>query len=45
MSMTLDIRSSALRQQLHDGASLDSLAPYLTPSVRAYIDTHGMYRP
>jgi len=44
MSMTLDIRSSALRQLLRDGATLDSLAPYLTPSVRAYIDAHGMYR-
>jgi nicotinate-nucleotide adenylyltransferase len=44
MSLTLDIRSSALRQQLHDGAELDTLAPYLTPSVRAYIDARGMYR-
>lgn len=44
MSMTLAIRSSTLRQQLHDGVGLDELAPYLTPSVRAYIAMHDLYR-
>jgi nicotinate-nucleotide adenylyltransferase len=43
MSMTLDIRSSTLRQQLHDGAELHTLASYLTPSVQAYIAAHGLY--
>ena len=43
MAMTVDIRSSTLRQQLQDGADLDALAPYLTPSVRAYIATHSLY--
>jgi len=40
----VDIRSSTLRQQLQDGADLDALAAYLTPSVRAYIAAHGLYR-
>ncbi|ETW93898.1 MAG: hypothetical protein ETSY1_37225 [Candidatus Entotheonella factor] len=44
MSMTLIIRSSILRQQLHDGAELSSLAAYLTPSVRTYIAAHRIYR-
>ena len=43
MAMTVDIRSSTLRQQLQDGADLDALAPYLTPSVRAYIAAHRLY--
>lgn len=43
MSMTLAIRSSTLRQQLHTGVELNTLAPYLTPSVRAYIAMHGVY--
>ncbi|ETX03938.1 nicotinate-nicotinamide nucleotide adenylyltransferase [Candidatus Entotheonella palauensis] len=44
MPMTLAIRSSMLRQQLHDGAGLNSLNAYLTPSVRAYMVAHGIYR-
>lgn len=44
MSITLVIRSSILRQQLHDGADISALASYLTPSVRAYITAHGIYR-
>ncbi len=44
MSMTLSIRSSTLRQYLHDGVELDTLAPHLTPSVRAYIAAHELYR-
>jgi nicotinate-nucleotide adenylyltransferase len=43
MSMTLAIRSSTLRQQLHDGVDLNTLKSYLTPSVRAYIAAHGIY--
>lgn len=43
MPMILAVRSSALRQQLHEGAELNALASYLTPSVRAYIAVHGMY--
>ncbi len=45
MAMTLPIRSSTVRQQLHGGAALDTLEPYLTPSVRAYIATHDLYCP
>ncbi len=45
MSMTLAIRSSTLRQQLHEGAELDSLTSYLTPSVRDYIAAHRLYTP
>lgn len=44
MSMTLAIRSSLLRQQLYDGAELNALQTYLTPSVRAYIAAHRLYR-
>ncbi len=44
MAMTLSIRSSAVRQSLHDGAELEMLASYLTPSVRAYIAAHNLYR-
>lgn len=44
MTMTLSIRSSTVRQALHGGTELDTLAPYLTPSVRAYITGHGLYR-
>jgi nicotinate-nucleotide adenylyltransferase len=45
MSMTLAIRSSTLRQQLHGGAALNTLVSYLTPSVRAYIASHKIYMP
>ncbi len=44
MSMTLAIRSSSLRQRLQEGADLNALASYLTPSVRTYIAAHRLYR-
>jgi len=44
MAMTLNIRSSILRHKLRAGADLNTLSPYLTPSVRAYIAAHGLYR-
>jgi nicotinate-nucleotide adenylyltransferase len=44
MPMTVDIRSSTIRERLRTGTKLDALAPYLTPSVRAYITAHGLYR-
>ncbi len=44
MAMTLSIRSSTVRRELHGSAELNTLAAYLTSSVRTYIAAHGLYR-
>ena len=44
MPTTVDIRSSTIRERLQTGAKIDTLESYLTPSVRAYIAAHGLYR-
>jgi len=45
LPMTRPIRSSTIRQQLHDGGSLDTLQASLPEPVRAYIEAEGLYRP
>jgi nicotinic acid mononucleotide adenylyltransferase len=44
LPMTRPVRSSTIRQQLHDGVSLDTLCASLPEPVRAYIEAEGLYR-
>jgi nicotinic acid mononucleotide adenylyltransferase len=43
LPMTRPVRSSTIRQQLHDGVSLDTLHASLPEPVRAYIEAEGLY--
>jgi nicotinate-nucleotide adenylyltransferase len=42
--MTRPVRSSTIRQQLRAGTALADLQAELPRAVRAYIDTHALYR-
>jgi nicotinate-nucleotide adenylyltransferase len=43
LPMTRPVRSSTIRQQLHDGIPLDTLHASLPESVRTYIEAEGLY--
>jgi nicotinate-nucleotide adenylyltransferase len=43
LPMIRPIRSSEIRQQLHDGVSPDALHASLPESVRTYIESKGLY--